>query len=123
MESKGRNRRSWIIFLTLIGWVIYVSIQGTIECHKLEKMGTCTNAYVFSKKNVTKGNVKIEYRFDYKGESYKGKSYHDDKVNVGDYITVVFLESKPQIHRSNSSLKINCSCWYDNKGKVPNVAK
>jgi hypothetical protein len=112
MKSKITKRGKWIIYyLPFLGCFIYFATIRTIENYQLKKKGICTNAYVFSKKNVgSKGDVSVKYHFKYNEEYYYGKSYHDDYVKIGDYITVVFLESDPQINRSNSFLKIKCSC-------------
>lgn len=109
MKLKVRNIIAWAIPLGFFCWAFYVAIQKTIENSQLTREGHCTNAYVLSKKNIgAKGVINVKYQFNYNGITYYGNSQNNDNAEIGDSITIVFLESDPQINRSNSFLKKEC---------------
>jgi len=73
----------------------------------LTNRGVSTKAVVYEKKRVGgKGEISTMYYFNYKNNKYYGSSLWEDKVVIGDSIIIFFLESNPNINRSNSLLEI-----------------
>jgi len=121
----------WWILIIILGWFLYVSGKQTYINYKLKIYGKCTNAVVYSRNKVGgKGIVDTKYSFEWKSRNYKGSSTSDDKYRetdnfflteddlvTGDTITIVFLESNPEINRSNSIVEKDCDCKNNNKQK------
>ena len=115
-SNIGRKKRN---VKNIIGWgviaitfclFLYVSTKRTIENTRLQRNGRCTYAVVVSKQRVgSKGTIRVSYRFSHNGRFYYGRSHHDDRAEIGSYIVVVFLESAPQVNRSNSFLEKECN--------------
>jgi hypothetical protein len=109
-----------LIFITFV----YVIGKQTYINYKLENYGICTKAKVVSRNSVgSKGTVSTKYSFIWKNQKYFGSSTSDDKYQesgnnfltdddliTGDTIIVVFLESNPEINRSNSIVEKDCDC-------------
>ena len=105
-----------LLVLALIAKWSYESYINYI----LGKRGICTKAIVYDRYKGYRFDVKSCYQFTWKGITHYGKSYSDtkyeedtgsnDKLIIGDTITIVFLENEPNINRSNSLIKKDCQC-------------
>jgi len=118
-----RLSKWWFLFLFL-GVLLFLDGKQTIINYKLKTYGKCTKAIVYSRKKVGgKGKVETSYSFEWNNVTHYGSSTSDDKYResenfflkeddliTGDTITVVFLESNPEINRSNSIVRKNCDC-------------
>lgn len=118
-----RLSQGWLLILFL-GFILFIGGKQTIINYKLKKHGKCTKAIVYSRNNVGgKGTVNTKYRFEWKNNTYYGSSTSDDKYRetdnfflteddliTGDTITIVFLESNPDLNRSNFIVEKNCDC-------------
>lgn len=116
MKRNGKNIKKRKSIISVIGypaligicWLLYLTIDGAFENYKLEKKGIYTWAIIYNKYTVgAKGTMQVDYSFFYKGSKYEGYSYWDREKQIGDSILVFFLESDPDINRSNSLLKIS----------------
>ena len=104
--------------------ILFFGGRQTVINYKLKNHGKCTKAIVYSRNKVGgKGTVDTKYSFEWKHINYKGSSTSDDKYRetnnvflteddlvTGDTIIIVFLESNPEINRSNSFVKKKCDC-------------
>ena len=113
--KKNNTNKSKIVKLSFGGvfailCILYIIIEGgskTIENYRLEKNGICVKALVYDKTPIgSKGTISIGYYFYFRNNKFYGKSYNDDKAKIGDTILIFFLESDPNINRSNSILEI-----------------
>lgn len=114
----------WWFSILFLGFVLFFSGKQTIINYRLKNHGKCTKAIVYSRNKIGgKGTVDSKYRFEWKNNTYYGSSTSDDKYRetdnfflteedlvIGDSIMVVFLESNPDINRSNSVVDKNCDC-------------
>ncbi len=114
----------WWFLILFLGFILFFGGKQTIINYRLKNNGKCTKAIVYGRNKVGgKGTVETKYRFEWKNNSYNGLSTSDDKYRetdnfflteddllIGDTIVVVFLESNPEINRSNSIVKKNCNC-------------
>ncbi|GEM_PF-1779976 len=121
----------WWILIIILGWFLYVSGKQTYINYRLKKYGKCTKAVIYSRNNVGgKGTVDTKYSFEWKSRNYNGSSTSDDKYRetenfflteddlvTGDTIIIVFLESNPEINRSNSLVEKDCDCKKNNGQK------
>lgn len=114
----------WWFSILFLGFVLFFGGKQTIINYRLKNHGKCTKAIVYSRNKIGgKGTVDSKYRFEWKNNTYYGSSTSDDKYRetdnfflteedlvIGDSIMVVFLESNPDINRSNSVVDKNCDC-------------
>jgi hypothetical protein len=133
MKNKNKNKpqpsilkrmSKWSLVLLVIGYILYEGGKQTYINYRLKHYGICTKAIVYSRNSVGgKGTVNTKYSFEWKNNKYIGSSTSDDKYKetdkffktdndliIGDTIVVVFLESNPEINRSNSIVEKNCDC-------------
>jgi hypothetical protein len=115
---------SWLFMITVFFLCTYEVVRGTRTNHLLRKNGICTKAVVYSRENGLRknGNTRSSYRFYWNDTEYygystlssdsrtEGKTWINDKYTVGDTIIVVFLESNPNINRSNTQVEKDCGC-------------
>ena len=115
---------NWWFLILFLGFILFFGGKQTIINYKLKNHGKCTKAIVYSRNNVGgKGTVDTKYRFEWKNNTFYGSSTSDDKYRetdnfflteedlvIGDTIMVVFLESNPDLNRSNSIVEKNCDC-------------
>jgi hypothetical protein len=112
MKIKNKPKKTLFFLKNILGiiavcWLLYTLFENAITNYRLEKNGIYTKAIVYEKKNVgAQGTISTRYYFNYKNNKYYGASEWDDKVVIGDSIIVFFLESDPNINRSNSLLEI-----------------
>lgn len=114
----------WWFLILFLGLVLYFGGKQTIINFRLKNHGKCAKAIVYSRNKIGgKGTVDTKYSFVWKNYTYNGSSTSDDKYRdsekffltendliTGDTIMIVFLESNPEINRSNSIVKKNCDC-------------
>ena len=122
--SIFRRLSKWWFLIIFLGWFIYGSGKQTYINYRLKKFGKCTKAIVYSRNKIgSKGTVDSKYSFEWKNYTHFGSSTSDDKYRetenfflteddliTGDTIIIVFLESNPEINRSNSIVEKNCDC-------------
>lgn len=115
---------NWWFPILFLGFILFFGGKQTIINYKLRNHGKCTKAVVYSRNKIGgKGTVDTKYRFEWKNNTFYGSSTSDDKYRetdnfflteedlvIGDTIMVVFLESNPDINRSNSIVEKNCDC-------------
>ena len=98
--TKEKITRGKIIFYICIVIVCYVFIRSFVEVQLLEHYGICKKGIITSKRITSRhSRPYLLYKFEYKGETYKGNSLTDDENKIWDSICIVFLESYPSIHR------------------------
>lgn len=114
----------WWFLILFLGFIFYFGGKQTIINYRLKNHGKCTKAIVYSRNSIGgKGTVDTKYSFVWENNTYKGSSTSDDKYRdsenffltdddliTGDSIMIVFLESNPEINKSNSIVKKNCDC-------------
>jgi hypothetical protein len=114
----------WWFIILFLGFFFYQVGKQTYVNYKLKHYGMCTKARVYSRNKVgSKGTVDTKYSFEWKNNNYIGSSTSDDKYRetdnfflteddlvIGDTLVVVFLESNPDINRSNSIVEKKCDC-------------
>jgi hypothetical protein len=125
--GKIHNQRPFIGYLFLVLLIFYVLYEGGYETfinYNLKQKGICAKAVVYNRYTFGgKGHVSTVYKFVWKNQQYTGKSFNDakyrqtnrwfktsDDLVIGDTITVVFMESNPNINRSNSVIHKDCDC-------------
>lgn len=111
-----------LLLIVVFAYVVYDVGKGTYSGHLLKENGICTKAVVYKREkgNRGKGDVITKYKFVWNDITYQGISYYDsktegktwfnDKYVIGDTIIVVFLESNPNINKSNTSIGKDCDC-------------
>ena len=116
MKKNGKNIKKRKSIISIVGypalivicWLLYMFINSAMVNYRLEKKGIYTWAIIYNKYSVgAKGTTQTDYFFFYRGSKYYGYSHWDRKKQIGDSIIVFFLESNPNINRSNSLLKIS----------------
>lgn len=122
--KKGKGSTGLWILLPILGVIAYLAGKQTLINYRLRKFGKCTKAYVYSRHHIgTKGKVETSYLFRWGNREYQGSSNFDDKYRLhanrfktdedlitGDSICIVFLESNPELNKSNSFLEKDCAC-------------
>jgi hypothetical protein len=75
-------------------------MRNIIEIQLLKHYGVCKKG-IITDVRLTSRHTKpdLMYRFEYKGETYKGHSSTDNENQIWDSICIVFLESYPSIQR------------------------
>lgn len=120
--SFFKRLSKWWFAILVFGYVFYEGGKQTYINYNLNKNGICTRAIVYSRNKVGgRGKIDTRYSFEWKNNKYSGSSNSDDKYKetddffktdddliIGDTIIVVFLESNPEINRSNSIVEKNC---------------
>ena len=119
---KGRRFKiGWIIPIVLLLYVLVIGGHKTYQRYILQKSGICVNAIVYHRYWGYR-NIKTKYRFVWQNETFEGIStanadakyvhkstFREDYVFLtNDTIVVVFLESNPNINRSNAVVKKKC---------------
>jgi hypothetical protein len=109
-----KKTRGKIIFIISIIFIVYVFVRSIIEVQLLKHYGVCKKG-IITDVRLTSPHSKPDfmYKFEYKGEVYKGHSSTDDESQKWDSICIVFLESYPSIQRpitffSYGETKCNC---------------
>ncbi len=80
--------------------IIYVFTREFIEVQLLKHYGICKKGIITDVRlTLPHSKPDLMYKFEYKGEIYKGHSSTDDETQIWDSICIVFLESHPSIQR------------------------
>ena len=107
--SFNRSHLTWVFLALILVYIIFEGGHKTLENYRLKRKGICVKAIVLEKNHVgAKGVIYTHYQYIAKGVVYQGISSSDDNANIGDSIVIVYLDSDPDINRSNGLLKINC---------------
>lgn len=97
-----------IPIVILILCLLYIFTKNYIVNYQLRNKGIKAKAIVYEKKHIgAKGVISTEYYFIWKGNKFYGDSDIDGKFGIGDTMVVFFLESNPNINRSNTLLEID----------------
>lgn len=122
--SFFKKLSKWWLVILFLGYFIYTIGEQSLINYKLNHYGKCTKAVVYDRYFVgSKGTVRTKYKFKLNNNTYTGTSSSDDKFRqtdkffvteddlvTGDTIVVVYLESNPDINRSNYIVEKNCDC-------------
>jgi hypothetical protein len=102
----GANKLKIAVIFIVFAVIVYVVFVNQSDYNKLKNSGIRTKGIVFDKKIPGyRGIVNTYYRFYVKGVSYEENSDDDDKIEIGDSIDIIYLESDPRINRSLSMMK------------------
>ena len=112
--TKEKITSGKIIFYICIIFVCYVFTRNFIEIQLLKHYGICKKG-IITDVRLTSPHSKpdLMYKFEYKGEIYKGHSSTDDENQIWDSICIVFLESYPSIQRPLNNFdygETKCNC-------------
>ena len=99
-KTKEKITSGKIIFIICIIYICFVFVRYNIEIQLLKHYGICKKGIITDVRFTSRySNPSLEYRFDYKGETYKWPALTDDENQIGDSICIVFIESYPAIQR------------------------
>lgn len=112
--TKEKITSGKILFYVCIIFISYVFIRYFIEVQLLKHYGICKKGIITDVRLTSRYTTpSLEYKFDYKGETYKWPALTDDENQIGDSICIVFLESYPNIQRPLSFFdygETKCNC-------------
>ena len=98
--TKEKITSGKIIFYICIIFVCYVFTRYFIEVQLLKHYGICKKGIITDVRLTSRYTTpSLMYKFEYKGETYKGPALTDDENQIGDSICMVFLVSYPTIRR------------------------
>jgi hypothetical protein len=91
--------------ILVVSYLVTTYVNNTRTINQLNRNGIISKAIVYEKKSIGgKGVILTKYYFKWKGKKYLGDSQWDDDIAIGDSLVIYFLESNPNINRSNTLL-------------------
>jgi len=113
-KPKRKITSGKIILYICIIFNFYVFIRYFVEVQLLKHYGICKKGIITDVRLTSRFNKPdYMYKFEYKGEIYKGHSSTDDENQIWDSICIVFLESHPSIQRPINNFvygDTKCNC-------------
>jgi uncharacterized protein (UPF0333 family) len=92
-----------IFVIALFISIIYYATRNIGTDRKLKSEGISIKGIVYDVQHVgAKGDIDTYYKFKVGNKSFNNVSIYDGLLNIGDSISIVYLESDPSINRSSS---------------------
>ena len=106
MKIKNNKINSYIAFLILLSFVLYVYFKETGKYKKLREKGIITTGYITDFKNAAKTSHDMIYSFVYKGQKYNDNAtgmesslvLNNKEKIIGKCFPVLFYKDDPKIN-------------------------